>query len=201
MTFQSLILLRTMSVDHYENFPVASLLLPGHLRPAVQAIYAFARYADDIADEGDYSSEWRLQQLQQLDEDVIRMQSGMPCKQPLVGALVPHMLKHALPAQALRDLLSAFSQDVLKKRYHSFSELSDYCARSANPVGRLMLHLYQHGECPQPATIRFHMQRFATNQFLAGYCDRLEQRAYLSAAGRYARVSGFRNRHTKQDRQ
>ncbi len=144
MTFQSLILLRTMSVDHYENFPVASLLLPGHLRPAVQAIYAFARHADDIADEGDYTSEWRLQQLQELDEDLVRMQSGKPCKHPLVSALVPHMLKHALPAQALRDLLSAFSQDVIKKRYHNFSELSDYCARSANPVGRLMLHLYQH---------------------------------------------------------
>ncbi|MBC3936530.1 squalene synthase HpnC [Undibacterium rugosum] len=133
-----------MSVDHYENFPVASLLMPAHLRPAVQAIYAFARHADDIADEGNYSSDWRLQRLQELDEDLDRLQHGGTCNHPLVSALVPHILKHRLPVPALRDLLSAFSQDVIKKRYQDFFELSDYCARSANPVGRLMLHLYQH---------------------------------------------------------
>jgi squalene synthase HpnC len=131
-----------MAVDHYENFPVASLLLPARLRPPVRAIYAFARSADDLADEGDAPPAARLAALAGYDEALRRMtQPGVP-DMPLFADLQRAVRTWNLPLQPFHDLLSAFSQDVVTTRYTDFPALLDYCARSANPVGNLMLHLY-----------------------------------------------------------
>jgi squalene synthase HpnC len=132
-----------MAVNHYENFPVASILLPAHLRPAVKAIYAFARSADDIADEGDATPTQRLAALTAYELELSRIETGQPGQNPMFVALAHTIAAHQLPLTPLRDLLSAFKQDVTTKRYADFSTLLDYCRRSANPVGTLMLHLYQ----------------------------------------------------------
>jgi len=138
------------NIDHYENFPVASWLCPPRLRPAVLAIYHFARTADDIADEGDAHADTRLRQLQAFKQDLLTCAaSGTHVSQhwPRVfQALSAQIQAHNLPLQALFDLLDAFAQDVSytrdQRRYGSRTELLDYCRRSANPVGRLLLHLY-----------------------------------------------------------
>jgi squalene synthase HpnC len=130
---------------HYENFPVASLLCPPRLRPAVAAIYWFARTADDLADEGDASPEVRLSDLAAYRADLSAASEGRPtsARWPAVfGALQPVIAQFRLPVPLLADLLSAFEQDVVKQRYASEAELLDYCRRSADPVGRLLLHLY-----------------------------------------------------------
>ena len=122
-----------MAVRHYENFPVASLLLPATLRQPIEVIYRFARSADDIADEGDDPPEKRLAGLQACRAKLFDPQSE-------VAFLIR---KHSLPTQLFVDLLDAFAQDVTKKRYADSGELTDYCRRSANPVGRLLLHLFK----------------------------------------------------------
>jgi phytoene synthase len=135
-----------MPVDHYENFPVASLLLPARLREPVEAIYAFARSADDIADEGDAEALLRLARLNDYRFELDAIERGEDPRDaqlaPLFTRLARTIRHHALPVQPFRDLLDAFSQDVGKTRYADFAELAEYCRRSANPVGRLMLHLY-----------------------------------------------------------
>jgi squalene synthase HpnC len=130
-----------MSVDHYENFPVASILLPKRLRRPVEAIYRFARGADDIADEGDASDAQRLQALDEYRTELDRIERGERTRLPGFDELAAVIAEWRLPIQLLRDLLDAFAQDVVKKRYANFAELLDYCRRSANPVGRLLLHL------------------------------------------------------------
>jgi len=132
-------------IDHYENFPVASVLCPPHLRPAIAAIYWFARTADDIADEGDAPPEQRLNDLAAYRADLMASAAGLPTSPQWAAVferLRPAITQFALPVNLLADLLSAFEQDVVKQRYASQAELLDYCARSANPVGRLLLHLY-----------------------------------------------------------
>ncbi len=131
-----------MPVDHYENFPVASILLPRRIRHAVEVIYYFARQADDIADEGDLPNSERLAKLDEFRAGLQRIKNGEAAQTPLFVALGDIVKKYQLPLQLLHDLLDAFSQDVVKKRYANFDELLDYCRRSANPVGRLLLHLY-----------------------------------------------------------
>ncbi|NYT81958.1 squalene synthase HpnC [Alcaligenaceae bacterium] len=137
-----------MAVDHYENFPVASLLLPRRLRAAVTDIYRYARSADDIADEGDAGPAQRLQALETYREALAQIGRGAarwPHDHPLsdvFGPLAGTIRRHALPLQPFYDLLSAFEQDVTVHRYENLPQLLDYCRRSANPVGRLMLHLY-----------------------------------------------------------
>ena len=131
-----------MAVDHYENFPVASILMPKRLRKPVAAIYHFARAADDIADEGDLSDGERLRQLDEFRAELARIDVGETPLTPLFNNLAAEIRQHALPLQPFHDLLDAFSQDVVKKRYANFDELLDYCRRSANPVGTLLLHLY-----------------------------------------------------------
>jgi squalene synthase HpnC len=131
-----------MAVDHYENFPVASILLPARLRPAVEAIYAFARSADDLADEGDATPPVRLAALNAYEEALDRIEAGQPDTSLLFQKLADVVRKFDLPIQPLRDLLSAFKQDVVTTRYPSYELLLDYCRRSANPVGALMLALY-----------------------------------------------------------
>jgi len=132
-----------MPVDHYENFPVASLLLPAHLRRPVEVIYRFARSADDIADEGDADDATRLAGLAAYQRELDRIADGTTPDTPLFQDLAPLIVAHNLPLQPFRDLLSAFAQDVTVKRYADYPSLLDYCARSANPVGRIMLHLFE----------------------------------------------------------
>ncbi|MGE5385574.1 MAG: squalene synthase HpnC [Betaproteobacteria bacterium] len=130
-----------MPVDHYENFPVASLLFPPHLRQPVEVIYHFARSADDIADEGDVTPEQRLAGLASYQAELDRIQAGQSPETPLFHDVAEIIAAHRLPIVLFRDLLDAFAQDVIKKRYADYHELLDYCRRSANPVGRLVLHL------------------------------------------------------------
>jgi hydroxysqualene synthase len=138
-----------MSVDHYENFPVASWLCPSALRPAVRAIYHFARCADDIADEGDARAEQRLDTLARYREALEATLRGddahrLPHPWPLVfDDLRRAIVEHDLPAQPLRDLLLAFEQDARNPAYADRAQVLDYCSRSADPVGRLLLHLYR----------------------------------------------------------
>jgi squalene synthase HpnC len=134
-------------VDHYENFPVASLLCPAPLRPAIEAIYAFARTADDLADEGDASASERLAALDAYRADLAAVAGGRPASgwpqvfEPLAAAIA----RHHLPVELLDALLDAFIQDVTVHRYADRPALLDYCRRSANPVGRMLLHLYGVG--------------------------------------------------------
>jgi len=128
--------------DHYENFPVGSLLLPARLRPAVAAIYAFARSADDFADEGNLTATERLRLLAEYQAELDKIERNEPTAHPIFLRLRPHIAAYRLPLQLFRDLLDAFAQDVVKDRYADFTELLDYCRRSADPVGRLMLHLF-----------------------------------------------------------
>ena len=131
-----------MPVDHYENFPVASLLMPRRLVPAVEAIYAFARGADDVADEGDATPEERLAGLAEYAAALDAIERGETPPRPMFARLAGVAREFALPLQPLRDLLSAFRQDVVTTRYPDYASLLDYCRRSADPVGHLMLALY-----------------------------------------------------------
>ncbi|HEX4986060.1 MAG TPA: squalene synthase HpnC [Burkholderiales bacterium] len=132
-----------MAVNHYENFPVASVLLPARLRRPVELIYAFARQADDFADEGDVPDAGRLARLGAFGAQLDLIEAGRQPQPPLFAELAGVVAEHGLPVQLFRDLLSAFSQDVTTKRYADFTQVMDYCRRSANPVGRLLLHLYR----------------------------------------------------------
>lgn len=137
---------KARGVDHYENFPVASFLCPPALRPAITAIYWFARTSDDLADEGDALPAERLADLAAYRTDLQACVAGKPVSNrwpQVFNHLQPVIAQFALPIDLLTDLLSAFEQDVLKTRYTSQTELLDYCRRSANPVGRLLLHLYK----------------------------------------------------------
>jgi squalene synthase HpnC len=134
-----------VNARHYENFPVASLLCPAHLRPAIMAIYNFARTADDLADEGEASPAQRSQELALYKGDLAACAQGLATSgrwAAVFDALAPQIRQWQLPLPLLGDLLSAFEQDVHKTRYADQAELLDYCSRSANPVGRLLLHLY-----------------------------------------------------------
>ena len=133
-------------VDHYENFPVASFLCPPALRPAIMAIYWFARTADDLADEGEAMPAQRLADLAAYRADLAACSKGEPTSNRWPAVFVnlqPVITQFDLPIELLTDLLSAFEQDVTKTRYANQAELMDYCRRSANPVGRLLLHLYK----------------------------------------------------------
>jgi squalene synthase HpnC len=134
-----------MAVDHYENFPVASILLPRRLVPAVEAIYAFARGADDVADEGDALPAERLAGLAEYEAALDQIAAGRVPQRPIFARLAAVVDHHSLSLQPLRDLLSAFRQDVVTTRYPDYPALLDYCRRSADPVGRLMLALYGVG--------------------------------------------------------
>ena len=142
----------TAEVGHYENFPVASWLCPAAIRPAVVAIYHFARTADDLADEGDASASERLDALAAYRA---ALENSLASPEQASGAgrwaevFVPlgaQVRAQGLPPALLHDLLSAFEQDVRHTAaghvYADTAELLDYCRCSANPVGRLLLHLY-----------------------------------------------------------
>jgi squalene synthase HpnC len=125
--------------EHDENFPVASWLVPADLRPHVAAIYAFARGADDIADEPGRSAEERLALLDDWSAHL-----RQPPRDDVFRALADTRARFHLPLELFDDLLSAFRQDVHTTRYDSWAALFDYCRRSANPVGRLVLRLAGH---------------------------------------------------------
>jgi squalene synthase HpnC len=144
---------------HYENFPVASLLLPAAMRPHVAAIYAFARAADDFADEGDRTPHERLALLDDWGRRLSETVGGAPVVRPGLELRVPspesdavflalgHTIRAcSLPAGLFEDLLSAFRQDVVTNRYATWAEVMDYCRRSANPVGRLVLRVAGHAD-------------------------------------------------------
>jgi len=142
---------RPLPVDHYENFPVASWLLPPALRPPVEAIYAFARSADDFADEGERTDAERIALLDGYSRQLERIGRRERPQDPVFSRLHDAIVAHDLPLGLFEDLLDAFRQDVVKKRYATFDELMDYCRRSADPVGRLLLTLFGKAD---PANLR-----------------------------------------------
>jgi len=127
--------------NHYENFPTASRLIRAELRPAVAAIYAFARTADDMADEGIEDADKRLKQLEAW-ETLLERCAQTEVDHPVFLALGDAIRRHDLPVSCLHDLLTAFRMDVSIHAYASLDELMFYCRHSANPVGRLMLALH-----------------------------------------------------------
>lgn len=131
-----------MTPGHYENFPVGSIFLPARLRAPIRAIYAFARSADDFADEGNDAAEIRLAKLAEYHAHLRALERGETVEHPVFKALAPHIKQFNLPYPLFHDLLSAFEQDCTKTRYAHFGEVMDYCKRSANPIGRLLLKLY-----------------------------------------------------------
>ena len=133
-----------LPVDHYENFPVASWLLPAPLREPVEAIYHFARGADDIADEGDLSPAARLHALDRYGRALDEIEAGVAQTERPFARLAAAVAAYRLPMPLLRALLDAFRQDVTVKRYATFADVMDYSRRSANPIGRLLLHLFDH---------------------------------------------------------
>jgi hypothetical protein len=185
-------------ITHYENFPVASFLCPAHLRRPIAAIYHFARTADDIADEGDATAAERLDQLQAYRQVLVAACAAHPARHstlstdtgwPYVfGPLQQAMATYHLPPQLLHDLLDAFAQDIRKSAaaegYATHAELLDYCQRSANPVGRLLLHLYGVVDATALLRQRCHLQRLAADQLLAGPQCGYSPGALLPAARR-----------------
>jgi len=133
-----------MAREHYENFPVASRLVPRNLRGPVAAVYAFAREADDFADEPRHAGS-RMALLDDWGDRLERAVAG-EARDPVFVALSDTLRRFHLPADPFRDLLSAFRQDAVKSRYEDWEEVMDYCRRSANPVGRLVLLLFGHRE-------------------------------------------------------
>ena len=131
-----------LAQQHYENFPVASFALPKKLRKPIAVIYTFARIADDYADEGNHSPQTRLDLLDQHREKLNAVDCGNPVDDLLFIALDDVMKKHDLPINLFHNLITAFTQDVTKNRYQNYDEVLTYCRLSANPVGRLLLHLY-----------------------------------------------------------
>ena len=130
-----------MAQTHYENFPVASRLLPKHLRQPIAVIYAFARRADDFADEGALSNEERLAALNDFSDKLNLIEQNKAVNDTTFIALADVIKQHQLPISLFHDLLTAFKMDVTKTRYANFGEVMEYCRYSANPVGRLLLHL------------------------------------------------------------
>lgn len=127
--------------QHYENFPVVSWLIPKGLRKHIAIIYWFARIADDYADEGIFSDEERLEKLNLFEASLTELLKGN-INSHFEAALYNTITERNLSAQLFYDLLSAFKQDALKKRYKNFSEVLEYCSKSANPIGRLILELF-----------------------------------------------------------
>jgi squalene synthase HpnC len=133
----------SVSAAHYENFPVASFLLPRDVRAAVLALYRFARAADDVADEGDATPAQRLAELDRFGAALDAIASGrQPAEAPFADLAVA-VRRHELPIALLHDLISAFRQDVTTHRYPTWASVLDYCRRSANPIGRLLLRLHR----------------------------------------------------------
>ncbi|MDQ7817002.1 MAG: squalene synthase HpnC [Melioribacteraceae bacterium] len=127
--------------SHYENFPVVSLFIPKYLRKHIAVVYQFARQADDIADEGNHKSEFRIENLE-LYENLLKKCLTGTYENDFLMALNNTVEKFKLSSKHFYDLINAFKQDIVKKRYASFAEMLNYCEHSANPVGRIILELF-----------------------------------------------------------
>ena len=145
---------------HYENFPVG-LFVPRERRPYVHALYAFARAADDFADEPIYEGvrQEKLDQWEALTDAAYRGEA----EGPIFVALAETVRRLGIPKELLLDLLSAFRQDTEKTRYASWDELLDYCRRSANPVGRLVLLVFEQKDAALPAALRRDLHRASSS--------------------------------------
>jgi len=130
-----------LAKSHYENFPVVSFLIPGNLKKDVAIIYWFARTADDFADEGNFSQSERLNKLHAFEDRLSVLLRSQP-ENNLETALKQTIVTRKLNSENLFNLLKAFKQDVVKNRYNNFSEVLAYCSNSANPIGRIMLELF-----------------------------------------------------------
>lgn len=178
-----------MAVNHYENFPVASVLLPSAIKDDVINLYRFARAADDIADEGNATVAQRRAELAKFRQALLLVNEDPSVKtvgeRSLDAIFLPLSMtihKHQLPLTPLTDLLSAFEQDTQVQRYRDEAHLMDYCRRSANPVGRLMLHFFGHTDqesISQSDAICTALQRINFLQDVA--VDLRKQRTYLPA--------------------
>jgi squalene synthase HpnC len=131
-----------LAKNHYENFPVASFLTPKHNRKNVALVYWFARTADDLADEGDAAQDKRLDELNKFESEFQKSLNG-ESNDFYFNQLSKTIKSNNLTINYFTDLLSAFNQDVLKKEYESYDDVLDYCRRSANPVGRILLELFK----------------------------------------------------------
>jgi len=129
--------------NHYENFPVASWFLPKKLRLPFSVIYAFARHADDLADEGVLDDHQRLVALEKYQANFETALTESYSSDPVLFALTDVIKEHQLPTALFLNLLTAFKMDTQTKRYQSFEHILNYCKYSANPVGRLLLHLHK----------------------------------------------------------
>ena len=173
--------------SHYENFPVASVLLPRRMRPHIAAIYAFARFADDMADEGNRPARERLADLERwgarLDKAAADGGVDREPHEEVFIALRHTMRECALPVGLLHDLLSAFRQDVTVARYADWDALLDYCRRSANPVGRLVLRVagYDRADLDEASDAVCTALQL-TNFWQDLRIDRAKGRLYLPAA-------------------
>ena len=132
-----------ITTEHYENFPVGSWIIPREKRRYVHAIYAFARKADDFADEELYREEERLPLLKEWENKLEDCISGQPAE-PVFVALKETIRRFDIPVALLKDLITAFKMDLVNKRHRKTSDLLTYCRYSANPVGRIVLHLFEY---------------------------------------------------------
>jgi len=130
-----------LAQSHYENFPVASMLVPSALRLPIATLYAFARQADDLADEGHASMEERLSALNDFELEIDKIEKGQSSNLPVFIALQDVVTQFHLPLEGFKDLLQAFKQDAKNPSYDNFEQVLAYCSLSANPVGRLLLGL------------------------------------------------------------
>ena len=177
--------------NHYENFPVGSIVLPRRLRRPIHAVYAFARYADDLADEGDATPEERKSSLHFLACELDKIGAGQTPETVLMQRLQAEAVApFSLPLQPFYDLLSAFEQDTHKTRYQHFGELVDYSRRSANPVGRIILHLYGQTD-PQSVG---QSDGICTALQLINFWQDVAEKPRLPAAGRYGEIRRDRRR-------
>lgn len=132
----------TLAKDHYENFPVASFLIPKYYRTDVAIVYWFARTADDLADEGNVDSENRLTELNNFENEFTKSLKG-ESENLNFNLLAKTITEKKLSTKYFYDLLSAFKQDLVKKEYKNYEDVLDYCRRSANPVGRILLEIFK----------------------------------------------------------
>ena len=165
---------------HYENFTLGSRLLPRHLRRHIAALYAFARTADDLADEEPEPTR-ALAGLDAWERELEACYAGTP-HHPVFVALADTVRTFAIPIEPFRRLLTAFRMDVRFSGFETFDDLQHYCRHSANPVGQLVLHLFRARRRRAAGPLRRHLYRAPAHQFLAGSRRRPPQRPHLSAA-------------------
>ena len=173
---------RRIAAEHYENFPVASSLAPRALRPHIAAVYAFARHADDIVDEGSAPASRRRAELEEWRSQLERGLSGAGAEDPVFIALADTASMFDVPHQLFHDLLDAFAQDTEQQVYGDFDELLRYCRRSADPVGRIVLALFgllDERRAPFSDALCTGLQ--LTNFWQDVSVDRLKPRVYIPA--------------------